>query len=152
MKRALIVYESVYGNTERVAALIAEEIRSSGEVQCDVRRTGEIHTDELASYDAIIFGCPNHNQEPARNLLKFIDRVAAVEFDEKIGAAFDTYTGGNKRIAVSKLEKIISQKVPCIKIAVDGLSMKVEGRKGPLVESDLELAREFGRAIVGALR
>ncbi len=147
MKRALIVYESVYGNTERLASIIAEGIRQSGDVECDVKKTDEIHTDELAEYDAIVFGCPNHNQAPARNILKFIERAAIVELDQKVGATFDTYTGGNKGIAVSKLEKYIQEKMPCIKLAMTGFSAKVAGRRGPLVEEELEGAREFGRTL-----
>lgn len=147
MKKAIIIYESVYGNTEQIAIAIAEGIRHSGNIECVVTKTGGIHTDELANYDAILLGCPNHNQEPALNMMKFIDRAHIVPLEGKIGAAFDTYTGGNKGVAVSKLEKVIRDRLTGIDLVVDGLSAKVDGRTGPLSEGELELAQDFGKEI-----
>jgi len=143
MKKAIIVYESLYGNTKKIAEAICEGITKVEGVECVVKKTGEIHTDDLCDYDAILFGCPNHNQEPALNLVKFIDRAAIVHLKAKIGAAFDTYTGGNKDVAVTKLETKIGEKLPGIKL-VDRLSAKVTGRKGPLDENEEARAREFG--------
>ncbi|MHA2141500.1 MAG: flavodoxin family protein [Candidatus Thorarchaeota archaeon] len=148
MTKALIIYESIYGNTKRVADAIAEGIRRAGTVECAVAKTGEVHhTDDLAKYDAIIFGCPNHNQEPARNMLKFIERASIVELSEKMGAAFDTYTGGNKGIAVGRLEQVIEQKMSCIKFVIDGFSAQVEDRKGPLAAGELQRAKDFGKLV-----
>ncbi len=152
MTKALIVYESIYGNTKKVADAIAEGIRESGEIDCAVAKTGEVHhTDDLAKYDAIIFGCPNHNQEPARNMLKFIERASIVDLAEKMGAAFDTYTGGNRGIAVGKLEKIIRQKMSCVNFIIDGFSALVEDRKGPVAESELQKANEFGKQLAAKI-
>ncbi|MHA1637534.1 MAG: flavodoxin family protein [Candidatus Thorarchaeota archaeon] len=147
MKKVIIIYESVYGNTEQIAIAIAEGIRHSGDIECKVTKTGGIHTDELADYDAILLGCPNHTQEPARNMTKFIDRAHIVPLEGKIGAAFDTYTGGNKGTAVGILEKIIRERLTGINLVVDGLSCKVDGRKGPLSDGEIELAQEFGKKI-----
>lgn len=145
MKKAIVVYESVYGNTKKVAEAIAEGITESGEVDCLIAKTSEIHhTDDLAEYDAIIFGSPNHNQEPARNMLKFIERAGIVDLNEKMGAAFDTYIGGNKGIAVSKLEKIVREKMSCVTFVIDGFSALVNDRKGPVADGELERARDFG--------
>jgi flavodoxin len=148
MAKTIIIYESIYGNTKKVADAIAEGIRESGEIECTVAKTGEVHhTDDLAKYDAIIFGCPNHNQEPARNMLKFIERASIVDLDEKMGAAFDTYTGGNRGIAVSKLEQLIRQKMSCVKFIVEGFSALVDDRKGPLAEGELHRANDFGKEV-----
>ena len=143
MKKAIIVYESVYGNTKKIAEAICEGINKVEGVECLIKKTGEIHTDDLSDYDAIILGCPNHNQEPALNLVKFIDRASIVHLKGKIGAAFDTYTGGNKDVAVTKLEKTIREKLPGIKLA-SSLSAKVTGRKGPLVDDEESRALDFG--------
>jgi flavodoxin len=145
MKRAIIVYESIYGNTKKIAESIAEGMKQAGNTECEVMKTGEIHhTDDLAAFDIILFGCPNHNQEPARNMLKFLDRVAIVGLEGKIGAAFDTYTGGNKGVALKKLEAVIQDKVPGLTLIVEGLSALVDDRKGPLAENETARALEFG--------
>lgn len=152
MKRAIIVYESIYGNTKRIAESIAEGMKLAGNLECEVMKTGEIHhTDDLATFDMILFGCPNHNQEPARNMLKFLDRVAIVGLDGKIGAAFDTYTGGNKGVALKKLEAVIQDKVPGLTLVVEGFSALVDDRKGPLAEDEAARALEFGSSLASKM-
>ncbi|MFX0107207.1 MAG: flavodoxin family protein [Candidatus Hodarchaeota archaeon] len=147
MKRAIIIYESVYGNTKQVAEAIADGMRAAGDIETRVLKTGEVHhTDDVADFDAVLFGCPNHNQEPARNMVKFLERVAIVEMSCKIGSVFDTYTGGNKGVAMKKLGKMIRKKIPGIAELTDGFSALVEDRKGPLSEGELEKAQEFGKA------
>ncbi|MFQ5833829.1 MAG: flavodoxin family protein [Candidatus Thorarchaeota archaeon] len=148
MKKAIVIYESIYGNTGRLALAVAEGIKRAGDIECDVMKTSEVHhTDGLVGYDAILFGCPNHNQEPARNMIKFLERAAIVELKGKIGAAFDTYTGGNKGIAVGKLESIVREKMPGVTLAIDGFSALVEDRKGPLAAGEISQAKEFGNAL-----
>lgn len=144
MKKAIIVYESVYGNTKKIAEAICEGINKVEGVKCVIKKTGDIHTDDLCDYDAILFGCPNHNQGPALNLLRFIDRAAIVHLKAKIGAAFDAYTGGNKDVAVAKLETTILEKLPGIS-PQGRISAKVTGRKGPLAKNEESKAREFGK-------
>ena len=143
MKKAVIIYESVYGNTKKIAEAISKGINEHEELESTVRKTGEIHTDELCNYDAILFGCPNHNQEPALNLLKFIDRASIVHLEGKVGAVFDTYTGGNKNVAVKKLEMKMHEKLSGIEM-MGQLSSKVNGRKGPLADGEEKKALEFG--------
>ncbi len=143
MKKVIVVYESVYGNTKKIADAICEGINKVEGVECIVKKTGEIHTDDLCDYDAVILGCPNHNQGPALNLVKFIDRASIVHLKGKIGATFDTYTGGNKNVAVVKLESKIREKLPGIEL-IDSLSAKVTGRKGPLVDDEESRALDFG--------
>ena len=152
MTKAIIIYESIYGNTKKVADAVAKGIGESGEIDCTVAKTGEVHhTDDLAKFDAVIFGSPNHNQEPSRNMLKFIERASIVDLEAKMGAAFDTYTGGNKGIAVRKLEQEISQKISCITFVIDGFSAQVEDRKGPLAKGEIDRAVEFGKQVAAKI-
>ncbi len=148
MKKAVIIYESLYGNTKRVAQAIKDGMEQVGDIECSIKKTSDIHTNDLLEYDGILFGGPNHNQAPARNILKFIDRAAIVDLNGKIGAAFDTYTGGNIGIAVAKLETIIREKLSGMELVVDGFSALVEDRRGPLADKEIPRATEFG-ALVG---
>ena len=151
MKKAIIVYESVYGNTKKIAEAICKGMNKVEGVECVIKKTGELHTDDLCDFDAILFGCPNHNQEPALNVIKFIDRASIVHLKAKMGAAFDTYTGGNKDVAVTKLEAKIREKLPGIDL-IDNLSAKVNGRKGPLADDEeskaLDLGSRFAKRLV----
>ncbi len=149
MKRAVIIYESLYGNTRRVADAIARGVRGAGDITCKVVKTSELHTDEICNYDAILFGCPNHNQAPALNMIRFLERAAIVHVRNRIGGVFDTYTGGNKAVALTKLAGIVSEKFPGIELIGEGVSAKVESRKGPVLEPEIVEATNFGR-IIGA--
>ncbi|MFW9977909.1 MAG: flavodoxin family protein [Candidatus Thorarchaeota archaeon] len=151
MKRAIIVYESVYGNTKKIAEAIADGLSTTGEIESKVAKTGEIHTDEICEYDVILFGCPNHNQAPALNMMKFLERASIVHVKGKLGGVFDTYTGGNKGIALQKLSKVVEEKFTGIQLMGTGFSAKVEGRKGPLAEGEEAKAKDFGESIAGHL-
>jgi flavodoxin len=144
MKHALIVYESKYGNTKRIAEAIVAGMKQAGEIDCKLITPSEAQPDELPRYDAILFGCPNHMQEPSRGVIGFIDRAAAVDLRGRISAAFDTYMGGNKGIAVVKLQRKIREKLPGLKLVAEGFSAEVKSRTGPLVDGEIVKAQEFG--------
>ena len=145
MKRIVLIYESIYGNTKKVAESIAEGIESVEGLECSVLKVGSIHTDDLTKYNGIIFGCPNHNQEPARNILDFIDRASIVDLEGRKCAVFDTYTGGNQGIAVKKLENTITEELPGLQFIIEGHSAQVKDRKGPLVDGETERGHAFGK-------
>jgi flavorubredoxin len=133
MKKAIIVFESKYGNTKRLAELIIEGMEQTGDIECALKSISDIHTTDLCDYDVILFGCPNHSQAPSRGIL-----------DKQVGAAFDTYTGGNKGVALKQLEKKIRDALPGVQLIAEGLSAKVSARTGPLSEDELSRAYEFG--------
>ncbi len=49
---------------------------------------------------------------------------------------------------VKKMEQQISKKLPDSKILSPGLSIKVSGMKGPIVEEDLPKCKEFGEMVI----
>jgi len=52
---------------------------------------------------------------------------------------------------VKKMETRISEKASGLKRIMAGLSIKVQGIKGPIVEGELPKCREFGRKIATQL-
>ncbi|MHA2085965.1 MAG: flavodoxin domain-containing protein [Candidatus Thorarchaeota archaeon] len=68
MKKAIIVFESKYGNTKRLAELIIEGIEQTGDIECALKSISDIHTTDLCNYDMILFGCPNHGQASINKL------------------------------------------------------------------------------------
>ena len=65
---------------------------------------------------------------------------------------FDTYMGGDFEKAMKKMEKQISEQVGGLKPAAPGLSIRVEGMKGPITEEELHKCKEFGIKIANQLR
>jgi flavodoxin len=56
--RALVVYESMYGNTQRIAEAIARGLRSAYVVQ--VVSVGGARYEHVGCYDLIVAGGPTH--------------------------------------------------------------------------------------------
>ncbi|MCD6390425.1 MAG: flavodoxin domain-containing protein [Dehalococcoidia bacterium] len=70
--RALIVYDSVYGNTEKIARAIAEAIIPSNEVR--VLEAGEASPSELESTDLFIVDSPTHAGRPTPPVQDFLSK------------------------------------------------------------------------------
>jgi len=58
--KSLIVYDSMYGNTEKIAKAIGDGL--TGEVK--VVRVGEVNPAELKTFDLLILGSPVHGGRP----------------------------------------------------------------------------------------
>jgi hypothetical protein len=58
--RALVVYESLYGNTHTVAVRIGEGLASVPEVHVDVVAVGDATPERVAAADLVVVGGPTH--------------------------------------------------------------------------------------------
>jgi hypothetical protein len=75
----------------------------------------------------------------------FIKKAAKVGLSGKVGSTFETYlASGHLGKATRKLESIISDKAPDLEVITPGFSALVKGMEGPLEESEIPKAREFG--------
>jgi len=152
MARAIIIYESKYGNTKRVAEVIAEGMREVHGVEAVLNEVKEVELDKITEFDAILVGSPNHMGSATKGIRKFIDELGKFSPGVKLGAVFDTYMGRDFEKAVKKMEKQIGEKVPGLKLAVPGLSVKVEGMKGPISGGELPKGKEFGVKMASQLK
>jgi hypothetical protein len=50
------------------------------------------------------------------------------------------------------MEKQLAEKAPGLKLATPGLSLRVEGMRGPISEGELPKCREFGIIIANRLQ
>jgi flavodoxin I len=145
--KALVVYDSVYGNTEKIARAIADGITPSGEVE--VLRAGEADPSELASVDFLIVGSPVHGGRPTPAVQDFLNKMAQQSPKGIKVAAFDTR-------ATSKFAKIfgnaagriagrLTKKGGLLIVPAEGFF--VTGTKGPLKEGELERATAWAKGI-----
>ena len=147
MTRVVLVYESKYGNTKLVAKTIAEGVREVGGIETILCEVKEVDFDKILDYDVILIGSPNHIGRPLRSVRKFIEKLGKLNLEGKQIAVFDTCIGSDFEKAVKKMEKRISEKVPGLKPMVPGLSIKVQGIKGPILDGELPRCKDFGRKI-----
>jgi len=150
LAKVIVVYESKYGNTRRAAEAIAEGAGETPGVEAVVKELKEVDPKQLVEYDAILVGSPNHIGSATRGINKFIDQLGKLNLEGKVATAFDLYLLEGK--AVRKMEKQLGEKTPGLKLVAPGLSVRVEGMKGPIAEGELSRCREFGARVATGLK
>ena len=112
MAKVLVLYYSSYGHVEVMATAVAEGAASVAGCTCVVKRVPELvpdevatasgmkvdqtapvaTVDELADYDAIIFGTPTRFGNMAAQMRNFLDQTGGLWFQNKlvgkVGSAF----------------------------------------------------------------
>ncbi len=152
MTKVIVVYESKYGNTKLVAETIIEGMKKVKGIETVLNELKKVDLNEIPDYDAILVGSPNHFGGPTRGVKKFIDKIGKLNLKGKLAAVFETYMGGNFEKAAKKMEKKINEKVPGLKLVAPGLSIKVQGMKGPILEGELPKCKEFGNKIATQMK
>ena len=154
MVKVFVVYDSKYGNTRIVAEKIVEGINAVGGVETAIGYAKEVNPEKLGDYDAILLGAPNHMGRPSRTMKKFVDRLAELDLKAKGAAVFGTYAGRVRPVdrAVKKLEEMVKKKLPKLNQISSGLSIRVNGIPGPIVEGELPKCIEFGKKIASQLK
>ena len=152
MVKVFVVYDTKYGNTKLVAETIIEGMKEVKGIETAISDVEEVDIEKVADYDAILIGSPNHMGGPVRGIKKFIDKLGKLKLKAKWVAIFDTYMGGDFEKATKKMEKRIGEKVPGLKSITSGLSIKVGGMEGPIVEGELPKCKDFGKKIATQLK
>ena len=112
MLKALIIYDSKTGNTEKMAFLVAEGARESDGVECVVKRVEDATLEDLIQAQGIIVGSPTYYGGMSGKLKEFFDKSVEIhgKLDGKIGAAFTSSGGtasGAETTVISILEAML---------------------------------------------
>lgn len=142
--KVLIVYDTLHGNTKKVAEQISEGINTKEGNEVSINNVKEVDVTNDVSYDLILIGSPNHGSSSTKAIQEFIKSLADSSLKGSSFAVFDTYMGGEINKAVKKLEEQISKSQPDLKKASSGLSIKVDGMEGPIADGELPKCKEFG--------
>lgn len=145
--KALIVYDSVHGNTEKIARSISGAI--TGEVK--VLRTGEVNPSDLESIDLLIVGSPTYGGRPTPAMQDFLNKVIVerslrdvdvVAFDTRLTAKWVKIFG----FASGKIAGSLEAKGGTLVLSPEGFF--VTRSEGPLKEGELERAASWAKKIV----
>jgi flavorubredoxin len=152
--KIFVIYDSKHGNTKLAAEKILEGIKEVEGIETAIAYAKEVDLGKVAEYDALILGAPNHMGRPSRTMKKFVDRLAEIDLKAKKAAVFGTYSGKERAVdrAVKKLEHMIEKKFPSLTLISPGLSIRVTGIPGPIVEGEVPKCLEFGKKIATQLR
>jgi flavorubredoxin len=148
--KALVVYDSAYGNTEKVARALATGLESEG-VAVDVIKVGAESFDELNDIDLLCVGGPVHAWNASKPMKKFLKRLKSVKgLAGKKTFAFDTKM--KSRLAGSAGGKIERKlKDLGLTVAKHSESAIVEGREGPLEDSAEGTFKQIGAELAKTL-
>jgi NAD(P)H dehydrogenase (quinone) len=100
MAKALVVYDSRSGNTEKVARAIGEGIKAAG-LDVEVKHVDKTSVDELAAAEAIVLGSPTYFSAMTDKMKAFVDKTIKLwpgqpgPLKDKVGAAFTSCGGAN---------------------------------------------------------
>lgn len=142
--KVLIAYDTKYGNTKKVAELIAEGLKTVEGNTVSLENVKEINLEKDETFDLILIGSPNQMGAHISSVKKFIKKLASSSLKGNSFAVFDTYLKKDFEKATKKMEKQIAKIMPNMKKVSSGLSIKVGGMKGPIIEEELPKCKEFG--------
>ena len=144
MPKALVVYDTVYGNTEKLAKALAAGLENGG-ADVAVLKVNAVKFDELNSFDLLCVGSPTHAWNASKPTKEFLDRLKDVKgLTGKKAFAFDTKMS-RSRLAGSAGGKIEGKlKSLGLTIIKDHATAVVKGREGPLEEGSEETFKQLG--------
>jgi flavodoxin len=157
--KAWVVYDSVFGNTEKVAQAMGQALGSQGEVQ--TLRVGDVKPEHLTGLDALIVGSPTRAFSPTPAIKNWLKSLPPNSLKGVRIAAFDT------RIALSDVNSALlnfmvklfgyaakpigdrlTKKGGTLVIPPEGFFVK--DSEGPLKDGELERAAAWAKQIITA--
>jgi flavorubredoxin len=142
MKKALILYDSVYGNTKKVAMSIGRGLESGG-VSVDVININEFKIEELTRYDFIAIGGPTHYHGASKNMKLFLSNLKHLRLNHKIGVAFETKADSSFSGSAAKRIKRYLNKMN-VRVIHPTITCIVLNKEGPLKNSTPNALEQIG--------
>lgn len=157
--KAMVIYDSIFGNTEQIAKAIGKVLQSKRNVE--VLKVNQVKPEQLVGLNLLIVGSPTRAFRPTgainrflgkipRNGLKAV-RVAAFDtgislddVDSSIGHWFIKSFGYAAKPISDKLRKKGG------KLIIPPEGFFVEGTEGPLKKGELERAEKWAKQIIEA--
>ncbi|NVM36494.1 MAG: hypothetical protein HWN81_12935 [Candidatus Lokiarchaeota archaeon] len=142
MKKALILYDSVYGNTKKVAMLLSRGLEAGG-LQVDSSFIQDFDIKILKNYDVIGIGGPTHFHGASKKMKRFLKGTKHLKMENKYGFAFETKA--DFRLSGSAAKRITrylkKMKLKIIHPTITGI---VLDKQGPLQEAISDKMVQFG--------
>ncbi|MCE1253279.1 MAG: nitric oxide synthase [Anaerolineae bacterium] len=157
--KALIIYDSVFGNTEKIANAIGEAMLPGAEVE--IKRIGSVVPEQLNGLDLLVVGSPTRGFRPTEPISQFLRNIPRGSLKGVKIAAFDTRVSVEdvNNAILSFLVKIFGYAAQPINkglVNKGGFQMAepqgyiVKESEGPLQEGELERAALWAGSLVKA--
>ncbi|HSO91698.1 MAG TPA: flavodoxin domain-containing protein [Arthrobacter sp.] len=146
--KALVVYDSAYGNTRSVAETIAGSL--SG-MQASSVAVGDFKPDALAAGDLLVVGSPINGWRPTPKITALLSTLGNGPLKGVKAAAFDTrvrmFIHGD---AAKKITHAL--KAGGADIIAEPMPFYVKGSEGPLRDGEIEKAEGWARTLLTSLK
>ena len=87
--RACVIFDTRYGNTEKIARSFETGLKEAG-VQTVCVDTKDVVVDSLKQYDLICVGAPTEAFSASKPMKEFLRKLKSINLSGKFGFAFDT--------------------------------------------------------------
>jgi len=152
----LVLYDSVFGNTEQVAKAVAEAVGGRA------LRVTDAEPDDVQGFDLLIFGSPTRAFNPMPSVKAFINSLPKGALNGLRVATFDTHFSdemvqkgpGILKVAAkifgNSAAKVLARQLTGkgAVMACDPQWFAVEGEQGPLAAGELERAAKWAKTLV----
>jgi len=155
--KALVIYDSVFGNTEKVAQAIANALRPK--VGVELLQAGNLTPAQLLGANLLIVGSPTRGFRPTEAVAALLKGINAKALSGINVAAFDTRleadqvksvatrfvieTGG---YAAKRIANSLKKAGGTLVVPPEGFF--VEDTEGPLKPGELERASKWGTTLI----
>jgi len=146
--KALIVYDSQFGNTEVIARAVAGAAPRGA---ARAVRAGEANVTDLEGVDVLAVGSPTLGGRPTPAIKAFLDGLPAGSLAKVRVAAFDT----RMTMVIAKLFGWAADRIAAGLAAKGGIpaakaaGFVVKGREGPLADGERERAAVWAKGFLG---
>ncbi len=157
--KTLIVYDSIFGNTEKVAQAMAEALAAPGEVT--LRRVTDVQPGDLPGLGLLLVGSPTRGFRPTPATVTWLKALPSGALQGAKVSAFDTRMQVKQGPAILRLMAGVfgfAAKPIAARLQKAGGTLAcppegfiVLGTEGPLQEGELERAAAWARAAEAGL-
>lgn len=115
--QVLVVYYSLTGHTEKMAAAVVEGAKQVAGVAVKLRKVADVTKEDLESADGIVLGCPTYFANIPGEMKIALDDwnwKMHVDFTDKVGGAFSTgggQVGGKEHVVMSLVMFMLSNRM-----------------------------------------
>jgi flavodoxin len=161
MMKALVIYDSVFGNTEKVAQVIAASLGATASVA--MMRPDQVRPEQLKGLDLLVVGSPTRSFRPTEAMAGWLKRIPRQGLQDVRVAAFDTRIKADEidsaglRFIVEKGGYAAKRIAGQLKKAGGNLiappeGFYVEDTEGPMKPGELERAAAWAEGLHQGLR
>ncbi|HEU0002112.1 MAG TPA: flavodoxin family protein [Ktedonobacteraceae bacterium] len=143
----LVVYDSQYGNTERIAQVIADTLRAFGHAQAV--RVDPSRPVSFQGVDLLILGCPTQGFRPTPAMQSWLEKISPALLSGLAVVCFDTRFRGRlwqRSAAVVMARQLRTMGVEPL-VPPESFFVKAMKKEGPLLAGEVERAARWALGV-----